>query len=232
MLSTDQKGAIAETAIMQAALRANLGVYRPAFEGGRYDLIFEASNRLLRVQCKWASHNGDVVVVRSYSCRRAREGMRSRRYTRDEVDGVAAYCAEIDRCYYLPIDFVDGRRRIHLRLGSAKNGQRAAINWASAFEFATVDWTAAGAVAQLEERSAGSRKVRGSNPLSSTTPAGGTPRVVGSHAFRNHFGEYMEEASNGGTFVIARHGKPLAQLGPVDQALPESEHAQARRPAA
>ena len=171
MLSTDQKGAIAETAIAHAALRAGLGVYRPVAEGGRYDLIFDVGARLLRIQCKWASLHGSVVIVRSYSCRRTREGMRSRIYTSDEIDGVAAYCEQLGRCFYLPVDVVDGRRHIHLRLGAARNGQRIGINWADAFDFSTVDWVVDGAVAQLEERSAGSRKVRGSNPLSSTPHA-------------------------------------------------------------
>jgi hypothetical protein len=39
-MSTNQKGAIAETAIALAALEAGLEVYRPIAEGGRFDLIF------------------------------------------------------------------------------------------------------------------------------------------------------------------------------------------------
>jgi hypothetical protein len=53
-MTTDQKGAIAEAAITAAAIRLGVGVYRPLFEGGRYDLIFEVGETLLRVQCKWA----------------------------------------------------------------------------------------------------------------------------------------------------------------------------------
>jgi hypothetical protein len=167
VLGTDQKGAIAETAIMHAALSADLRVYKPVAEGGRYDLIFEAEGHLLRIQCKWATLQGDVVVVRSYSCRRTSRGMSVRGYTRQEIDGVAAYCATLRRCFFLPVALVDGRKHVHLRLRPAKNNQRAAINWADAFEFSAIDWRHLGAVAQLEERSAGSRKVGGSSPPSS-----------------------------------------------------------------
>jgi PD-(D/E)XK endonuclease len=40
MLSTNQKGAIAETAITHAAVKLGIAVYRPVAEGGRFDLIF------------------------------------------------------------------------------------------------------------------------------------------------------------------------------------------------
>ncbi len=71
VLTTIQKGAVAEAAITKAALELGYDVYRPAVEGGRYDLIFDISKRLVRVQCKWAPLQGDVVIIRSYSTRRA-----------------------------------------------------------------------------------------------------------------------------------------------------------------
>ncbi|MFN2469879.1 MAG: group I intron-associated PD-(D/E)XK endonuclease [Gaiellaceae bacterium] len=98
MLTTDQKGAVAETAIVARAVRLGIDVYRPVAEGGRYDLIFELGSHLVRIQCKWAVRRGDVVAVRCYSCRRSAEGMLQRTYTADEIDAFAAYCAEVDRC--------------------------------------------------------------------------------------------------------------------------------------
>jgi PD-(D/E)XK endonuclease len=49
-MTTNRKGAIAETAIAFAATKLGLDVYRPAAEGGRYDLIFVVDDRLLQVQ--------------------------------------------------------------------------------------------------------------------------------------------------------------------------------------
>jgi hypothetical protein len=51
VLTTDQKGAIAESAVTHEAIKLGLNVYRPLVEGGRYDLILEAGTALLRVQC-------------------------------------------------------------------------------------------------------------------------------------------------------------------------------------
>ena len=72
---------------------------------------------------------------------------------------MAAYCPELNTCYYLPIHLVAGRRMLHLRLRRARNDQGRRVNWARDYEL--------GAIAQLGERSAGSRKVGGSNPPSS-----------------------------------------------------------------
>src|SRR5262249_7821870 len=94
-LTTNQQGAIAKTAVVKATLEYGLDVYRPVAEGGRYDLIFGLDDRLLRVQCKWAQVYRDVLVVRCFTSRRTRTGVVRRRSTLDEVDAIAAYCAQL-----------------------------------------------------------------------------------------------------------------------------------------
>ena len=63
MLTTNQKGAIAEAKIAAAATELGIEVYRPVFEGGRFDMIFAFERELMRVQCKWARRIGDVVSI-------------------------------------------------------------------------------------------------------------------------------------------------------------------------
>ena len=171
MFTTDQKGAIAESGIAHAALKQGIGIYRPFGEGGRYDVVFDVRGRLLRLQCKWAPRCGDVVIVRCQSNRRAAEGLRRRCYTADEIDAIAAYCPELEQCYYLPIRLVEGRRQVQLRLSPSKNNQRLGVNWAKIYEFGSINWDALedlGAIAQLGERRSGTPKVAGSSPASST----------------------------------------------------------------
>jgi hypothetical protein len=135
VLTTDQKGAIAETAIIHAATKLGVPVYTPVMEGGRY-MVFELEPRLVRVQCKWAPRHGDVIVVRCMSCRRNRGGFLKRLNSVDEIDAFAAYCADVDRCYFLPLERFGERSAIQLRLGPARNNQKAGLNWAKDFEFA------------------------------------------------------------------------------------------------
>jgi PD-(D/E)XK endonuclease len=167
MLSTNQRGAIAEQQIISAALELGIGVFR-ALMDERYDLIFDVRPQLLRVQCKTAVLNGEVIVVRCYSCRRSPAGLLKRCYTKDEIDGVAAYCAELMSCYFIPAARISGRSTIQLRLQPAQNNQRVGINWANDFEFAATLTPTRGAIAQLGERLRGTQEVAGSSPAGST----------------------------------------------------------------
>jgi hypothetical protein len=168
MLTTDQKGAIAEMGIAWHAYRMGVDVYKPIAEGGRCDLIFDFADRLWRVQCKWAAMYRDVLVVRCYSSRRAREGLRKRAYTAAEIDAFAAYSYELDRCYFLPIAQFPRRAQICLRLGPTRNNQKQLVNWADDYDFAATLAPHLGAVAQLGERLSGRQKGTGSSPVGST----------------------------------------------------------------
>jgi prevent-host-death family protein len=202
---TNLKGSVAELKIAAEAARLGVSVLAPMTEHGRYDLAFEIDERLLRVQCKWAQRKGDVVIVNLSSYRLTTRGYVRRTYTVNEIDAVAAYCGELDSCYFLPVGLVAGMRAIQLRLHPPKNGQRAALNWAS-------DYTLSGAIAQLGERGAGSAEGAGSSPAGSTENRAPTCRAVGAHEFRNHFGYYMELAAAGAEIHVTRRGKPYVRL--------------------
>lgn len=155
MLTTDQKGAFAESMIAAVA-------------DERYDLIFDVGKRLWRIQCKWAVKLNDVVVIRCRRVRRGPEGLIRRTYLPGEIDAVAAYCAAIDACYLLPAALSVGRAAVQLRLAATKNNQAIGINWARDFDLGATLARARGPIAQLGERVAGSDEVVGSSPTGST----------------------------------------------------------------
>ena len=166
-LSSDQKGAIAESKIAAAAIELGIGVSRPV-SPLRYDLVFDLGEHLTRVQCKWASSKGNVVVVNCRTSRRGPDGYIRTNYRAGEIDLIAAYCGDLDTSYLLPIDRFDGRSAIQLRLAPARNNQRQLVNWAADYRLeATLKRL--GAVAQLGERCHGMAEVRGSIPLGSMT---------------------------------------------------------------
>jgi PD-(D/E)XK nuclease superfamily protein len=166
MLTTNQKGAIAEAAIAFEAVKLGVGVYRPLMDE-RYDFIFDMRSRLVRVQCKWASTRGDVVVVPLYSCRRTAQGLRRMCYSPDQVDAFAAYSPETERCYFAEMSEIGNLQMLHLRLRPTKNNQAAGIRWAKDYELAATIG-GPGPIAQLGERRAGSAKAAGSSPAGST----------------------------------------------------------------
>jgi hypothetical protein len=167
MLTTDQKGVLAEQAIVFEALKLGAGVFQPLGDE-RYDLILDLRPDLLRVQCKWATRSGDVVQIRTRRCRRGPEGLIHRAYKLGEIDAVAAYCADLEQCYLLPLEMSVGRAMVQLRLAPSKNNQHLRINWARDFEFGATLAKLNGPIAQLGERLSGTQKVAGSIPAGST----------------------------------------------------------------
>jgi PD-(D/E)XK nuclease superfamily protein len=203
---SNHKGNVAELAFAAEAARLDLEVYMPLTEHGRYDLVLGIGGQLLRVQCKWANRKGDVVSINLATSRRGRDGYIRTTYTADEIDAIGAYCDELRRCFLIPVNQAAGKTSMHLRLAPARNGQRAALNWAEQYEL--------GAVAQLAERRHGMAEARGSNPLSSISSEEVADNVinVGAHQFRNHFGHYMEQASKGAEVLVSRHGRPFVRM--------------------
>jgi prevent-host-death family protein len=210
----NRKGNVAELKIAAEAARLGIPVSRPMTEHERYDLVFEIDGALLKVQCKTARRKDDVVAVHFVTNRRGPNGFIRTKYTADEIDAVAAYCPELDECYYLPMELIDGTGSIHLRLAPPRNAQRAALHFAADHRL--------GAIAQLGERLTGSQKVVGSSPTGSTlypAEASGS-NVVGAHEFRNLFGLYAQRAAAGESFVITKRGKPYVRLAPATERLP------------
>jgi prevent-host-death family protein len=214
-VNSNHKGNAAELAIAAEAAKHGIEVYYPLTEHGRCDLVFGIAGMLHRVQCKWGARVGEKVEVRLSTSRHSpTRGYVIKTYDRSEIDLVAVYCAELGTSYLLPPELFEKRSTVWLRTDRAKNGQRAALNWASDYELP-------GAVAQLAERFAGSEEARGSNPLSSTLEAAATAAAVeevGAHQFRNHFGYYLERAAAGTEVLISRRGKPHARLCPPAEA--------------
>ena len=162
-MTSNQKGAIAELAIAATAAKHGIIVSRPLTEGQRYDLIFDLGDKLLRVQCKSAAKVGTVIPIHVGGCYHSPRGYVRSTYDKSDIDAVAAYCPDLDRCYLLPMDLVARKTYLHLRLGPTKNNQSIGVKWAAHYEF--------GAVAQLGERRHGMPKAEGSSPSSSIQEA-------------------------------------------------------------
>lgn len=133
-LTRSQKGAAAEAEIAAAAIRLRLQVLRPLGEGWRYDLVIDIGDKLLRVQCKWASRNGDVLNARCVTNRHTPHGYVRITYTADQIDAIGAYAPDTDRCYLIPVSEVVGRTMLSLRIGPTRNNQAQLIRWAKDYE--------------------------------------------------------------------------------------------------
>jgi PD-(D/E)XK endonuclease len=221
----NHKGNVAELAIATEAARLGVSVLKPLTEHEVYDLAFDMGSRILRVQCKWATFNGDVVHIHVGRCRTSHRGYLRSTYRDDEIDALAAYCEALDRCYLLPVKRIAGRYTIQLRVRPTRNNQRAAINFAADYEL--------GAVAQLEERRPGRAEAEGSSPSSSTPqlPVGrlsfpesddfaDLKKTIGMDEFYAKLAQYVRLAESGESVQVTRWGRPVATLTPPLTAVP------------
>jgi hypothetical protein len=167
VLTTNQRGLLAEAKIVAAAVELGIGVARP-LDDERYDLILDLRPGLARVQCKFARRIADVICLRLYTTRRGRKGMINRRYESGEIDAFAVYCPELDLCCLLPAaDFVMFRQ-VHLRVAPSRNNQMSGVRWARDYECGATLSRLQGPIAQLGEHLHGMQKAVGSSPTGST----------------------------------------------------------------
>lgn len=218
-MNPNLRGTIGEMAIALEAVRLGVDVFQPCSEHSRSDLVFGIGERLYRVQCKSARRNGEVLFIALVSSWHTPGGYVRNKYSPSEVDLVAAYCHDLDRCYLVPFDAIEHRKSgIQLRLSLPKNGQRAGVHYAAAFELA-------GAVAQLERACGWQPQGRGFESHQLHSPDPPTEHQVGAHQFRNHFGYWMERAAAGDEILITRRGRRYARLGPPDPQLATADPA-------
>src|SRR5437763_34205 len=92
-MNSNVKGAIAEQAIVFAATKLRIPVWRPVSEHGRADLVLEIGGELQRVQVKWGrlSATEDTIMVLLHTSRRTRTGYLRSTYSPAAVDLFAVY---------------------------------------------------------------------------------------------------------------------------------------------
>ncbi len=206
-MNSNIKGAVAEQAIVLAAMKAGVPVLRPVADHGRVDLALEIGGELWRVQVKWGRLNRrrDVVIAALRTSRCTPHGHIYSTYSEQEVDLFAVYCGDLDRCFLLPARLLANRTVIYLRLTAARNGQRACVNLAE-------DFTFDGAVAQLARASRWQREGQGFESPQLHSALHDAAVTVGADACRDAFGSWLDRVASGEDAVVTRRGKPMVRL--------------------
>ena len=208
-MDSNTKGAVAEQAIVLAATKLRIPVWRPVSEHGRTDLVLEIGDALHRVQVKWGrlSPTEDTITVVLHTSRRTRTGHLRSTYHPGEVDLFAVYYGALDRCFLLPGPPLSGRTELRLRLTPTRNGQHACINLADDFSFD-------GAVAQLARARGWQPRGQGfeSPQLHFSGNSRGSSITVGADVCRTWFGYWIERVRAGDNVVVTRRGKPMITL--------------------
>jgi hypothetical protein len=124
-MTPSQIGERAEAAVLAALVCAGKQVLVPFGGQRRYDLAYEESGRLVKVQCKSGRERKGVIEFRTFSV-----GRGPARDYRGEADLFGVYCHDRDEVYMVPVADVPPRSA-HLRVLPTRNGQESRIRWAS-----------------------------------------------------------------------------------------------------
>lgn len=119
-------GERAEAAVLAALVSAGKQVLLP-FGVCRFDLAYEEDGRLVKVQCKSGSVQGDALCFRTHSV-----GRNGTRNYEGDVDYFGVYCHERTEVYLVPARGLP-QWRATLRLGPARNGQTSRVRAAAEF---------------------------------------------------------------------------------------------------
>lgn len=115
-MDTKSKGDIAEQAVLLHALKQGWGVLKPVGDRLSYDLVFDISNTLVKIQVKsaWLNKKGNYVVDNRRTKTNRRKMIRAR-YDKSDFDFAIVYLSDKDICYIFPVEtFVKYGSEIHM----------------------------------------------------------------------------------------------------------------------
>lgn len=122
-MNTKEKGNIAESIILAEFIKYGIQVSIPFGDNAKYDLIADFNGKLNRIQVKYC---GQAVRNNSITCmcssRADHIAQKSdHTYTVDEVDYMAFYIAEWNKICLIPLDKINGKASIQIRLEKTTN---------------------------------------------------------------------------------------------------------------
>ncbi len=123
MLHKKQKGTLAELAVGQYLIELGWNVLFPVGENTRYDLIAERDGVFKRVQVKYATPKNGCMDV---NCRSS-NNWSVLRYTKNDIDVIAAYNPSSRKIYFIDIDKINNNL-FKIRLEPTKNKQKTGIH--------------------------------------------------------------------------------------------------------
>jgi hypothetical protein len=116
-MSTKQRGDIAEQAAVLEALKRGWGVLRPFGDNLPYDLVFDVSGRLVKIQIKnawWGASKQNYVIDNRRTKTNRRQMVRAP-YTDTDFDFALACLPDKDIFYIYPVSvFVKFGSEIHM----------------------------------------------------------------------------------------------------------------------
>ncbi len=145
-MDTKQKGDLAEQAVTLQALKNGWGVLRPVGDRLPYDLVFDLSGVLVKVQvkCAWIDNASSNYIIDNRRTKTNRRVMKREAYHPGDFDFALSYIPEGDIFYVFPFKvFVGFASVIHMVESNKRQRKPISASYRDAWELIT-QWAARG----------------------------------------------------------------------------------------
>ncbi|NHC33451.1 group I intron-associated PD-(D/E)XK endonuclease [Scytonema millei] len=136
-MDTKLKGDIAEQAAVFHALKRGWGVLKPIGDRLPYDLVFDVSGVLIKIQVKyaWFDTPSGNYVVDNRRTKTNRRLMLREAYKQSDFDFALAYIENLDLFYVFPVDiFIGYGSEIHLVEAEKRQRKPRSTNYRDAWK--------------------------------------------------------------------------------------------------
>lgn len=135
-MNSKAKGQLSEASILKRFLQKGIPVLLPFGDNEPYDMVIDEGERgLKKIQIKSGRVKNNAIIFNtatSINHNIVSKDRKSEHY-KGKVDYLGIYCAELDKCYLLPVlDFPNTKGS--LRLAPTKNNQTKNVKWAVDYE--------------------------------------------------------------------------------------------------
>ena len=119
-----QKGNIGEAKCLAKMVELGVPVCLPFGDNERYDMVIEHDGKLEKIQIKYSSQQESEgsILFKTASSTNNTTNKHLSSYEND-IDAFLFYNSINDEVYYMPIDIIQNRKTITMRMQPAKNGQ-------------------------------------------------------------------------------------------------------------
>jgi hypothetical protein len=131
MHDTFEKGDLGQAKITCDLIDQGYEILVPYSATSPFDLVVYKDGQFTKVQVKYRGVYRGAIYVPCSRTVQTWNGVKRRGYLAHEVDVVAIYCPDTDKCYY--VKYVVGRN-ITLRITPPKNNQKAKVRLAADHE--------------------------------------------------------------------------------------------------
>jgi hypothetical protein len=129
---TKDKGDLGVLKVMASLGSQGYLILNPLTEHAPFDIVAYKNKKFERIQVKYKSIKDDCITVGLESSWADKNGSHSLPFASAEIDILAVYCPETDKCYF--VNTTNLKSSISLRINLPKNNQVKKVRLAKDFE--------------------------------------------------------------------------------------------------